>query len=222
MMNRIAIRLMVAGLLTAVGLWAQAPAEFVAASIKPAAPMANGRMMIGMRGGPGTPSPGQMTFNNVSLAQIMQRAYDVKSYQISGPDWMSSARFDISAKVPAGATKAQSNVMLQNLLADRFKLVLHHSTKESPIYVLLVAKGGPKLKESAKESTDDAAAAVSARRSAGHGRPGTRDDGQRRKAAVAARHPERHSDDNRRGSDDGPGRKNKNDLERSDHRGVCE
>jgi len=71
----------------------------------------------------------------------------VKSYQVSGPDWMSSARFDLSAKVPAGATKAQSNVMLQNLLADRFKLVLHHSTKESSIYALLVAKGGPKLPE---------------------------------------------------------------------------
>jgi len=49
--------------------------------------------------------------------------------------------------------------MLQNLLADRFKLVLHHSAKESSIYALLVAKGGPKLKESAKESTDDAIAA---------------------------------------------------------------
>src|SRR5260370_13622677 len=72
---------------------------------------------------------------------------------------MSSARFDISAKVPAGTTKAQSRVMLQNLLTDRFKLVLHHSKKESSIYVLLVAKGGPKLKESAKESTDGAVAA---------------------------------------------------------------
>jgi len=158
-MNQIVKRMMVAGLLNAVGLWAQAPTEFVAASIKPAAPMEIGRMMIGMRGGPGTPSPGQMTFTNVSLADIVQRAYDVKSYQVSGPDWMSSARFDLSAKVPAGATKAQSNVMLQNLLADRFKLVLHHSTKESSIYALLVAKGGPKLKESAKESTDDAVAA---------------------------------------------------------------
>ena len=105
MMNQIAKRLMLAGMLSAVGLCAQAPAEFVVASIKPAAPMENGRMMIGMRGGPGTPSPGQMTFTNVSLAQIMQRAYDVKSYQISGPDWMSSARFDISAKVPAGAKR---------------------------------------------------------------------------------------------------------------------
>ena len=159
MMNPIAKRLIVAGLLTAVGSWAQAPVEFVAASIKPAAQMENGRMMIGMRGGPGTPSPGQMTFNNVSLAQMIQRAYDMQSYQISGPDWMSSARFDMAAKVPVGATKAQSNVMLQHLLADRFKLILHHSTKESSVYALLVAKGGPKLKESPKESADDAAAA---------------------------------------------------------------
>jgi uncharacterized protein (TIGR03435 family) len=156
-MSQIAKGLMLAGLLTAVGLWAQAPTEFEAASIKPAAPMEKN---IGMRGGPGTPSPGQMTFTNVSLAQIIERAYGVKSYQLSGPDWMSSARFDISAKVPAGATKAQSNVMLQNLLADRFKLILHHSTKESSIYVLLVAKGGPKLKESSKESTDGAASAL--------------------------------------------------------------
>ena len=64
----------------------------------------------------------------------------------------------MAAKVPAGATKAQSNVMLQNLLAERFKLVLHHSTKEWSIYGLLVAKGGPKLKESPKESADDAVA----------------------------------------------------------------
>ena len=55
MMNRIAIRPMVAGLLTAVGLWAQAPAEFEAASIKPAAPMAPGRMTIGFGEVPGRP-----------------------------------------------------------------------------------------------------------------------------------------------------------------------
>ena len=53
MMNQIAKRLMLAGLLTAAGLWAQAPTEFVAASIKPAAPMEPGRMMIGMREVPG-------------------------------------------------------------------------------------------------------------------------------------------------------------------------
>src|SRR5437764_12337369 len=109
-MNQIAKRRMLAGLLTAVGLWAQAPAEFEVASIKPAAPMGPGRMMIGVRGGPGTLSPGQMNFKNVSLAKLIELAYDVKDYQISGRDWMSSARFDISAKVPAGTTKAQSQV----------------------------------------------------------------------------------------------------------------
>ncbi len=121
---------------------------FEVASIKPAAPMEGGRMMVGIQGGPGTPKPGQMTFTNVSLNNILQQAYDVKDYQISGPAWMQSTRFDIEAKVPAGTTKEQSRIMLQNLLADRFKLTLHHSTKESSIYALLVAKGGPKLTES--------------------------------------------------------------------------
>ncbi len=150
-MKHIANRLALAGLLIAAGLYAQAPAEFEVASIKPAAPMPAGRMMVGMQGGPGTPSPAQMTFTNVSIADIMQQAYEVKGYQISGPAWLQSTRFDISAKVPAGATKEQSKIMLQHLLAERFKLVLHHSTKEESMYALLVAKGGPKLTESAKD-----------------------------------------------------------------------
>jgi len=133
--------------------------SFEVASIKPAAPMRPGQMMIGMSGGPGTPEPGQMTFTNVSLADLVQRAYDVKSYQVSGPGWLESVRFDMEAKVPAGATKEQSKKMLQNLLAERFKLSLHHSTKESSIYALLVAKGGPKLKEASQNPADDPNAA---------------------------------------------------------------
>jgi uncharacterized protein (TIGR03435 family) len=123
--------------------------SFEVASIKPAAPMENGRIMVGVRGGPGTGDPGQMIFTNVSLSDLIRIAYDVKDYQIQGPSWMGSARFDIQAKVPAGATKPQSLAMVQNLLADRFKLTLHHSSKEESIYALVVAKGGPKLKESA-------------------------------------------------------------------------
>ena len=122
--------------------------SFDVASIKPAAPMTPGRMMIGFRGGPGTGDPGQMTFNNVSLKDLIQTAWDVKAYQIAGPNWLESERFDITAKVPKGATKAQSRLMLQNLLEERFKLKLHHSTREMPIYALVVAKNGPKLKES--------------------------------------------------------------------------
>lgn len=126
--------------------------SFEVASIKPAAPMQSGRIMVGSRGGPGTGEPGQITFTNSSIADLIQSAYDVKSFQVTGPGWLETERFDVIAKVPAGATKAESRIMLQHLLADRFKLVLHRSTKESSLYALLVAKGGPKLKESATES----------------------------------------------------------------------
>jgi uncharacterized protein (TIGR03435 family) len=140
------IRFLTVGFICCCCVFAQ---SFDVASIKPAAPMENGRIMVGMRGGPGTNDPGQMIFTNMSVSDLIRTAYDLKDYQIQGPSWMGSARFDIQAKVPAGATKAQSLVMLQNLLAERFKLTLHHSTKEESIYALVVAKGGPKLKESA-------------------------------------------------------------------------
>jgi uncharacterized protein (TIGR03435 family) len=131
--------------------------SFEVASIKPAAPMQPGRIMVGSRGGPGTGEPGQITFTNSSIADLIQSAYDVKSFQVTGPGWLQTERFDVIAKVPAGATKAESRIMLQHLLADRFKLVLHRSTKESSIYALVVAKGGPKLTESAKPADAEAA-----------------------------------------------------------------
>jgi uncharacterized protein (TIGR03435 family) len=77
----------------------------------------------------------------------------VKGFQISGPGWLDSERYDIVAKVPRGATKEQFMGMLQNLLAERFKLTLHREKKDLPMYALVVGKNGPKL----KESVDDAA-----------------------------------------------------------------
>jgi uncharacterized protein (TIGR03435 family) len=135
---------------------------FEVASVKPSAPMTDGRIRVMMRGGPGSPDPGQLTYTNVSLKNILQNAYNVKGYQISGPGWLDSQRFDIAAKIPKGATKEQFQKMLQNLLAERFKLVLHHETKDLPMYALVVGKNGPKLKESAKEDPAAAAAAASA------------------------------------------------------------
>jgi uncharacterized protein (TIGR03435 family) len=127
---------------------------FDVASIKPAAQQPMGRMMMGTRGGPGTSDPGQVRFMNMSLDLLIANAYDVKTYQISGPSWMGGARFDVTAKVPEGATKEQYQVMLQNLLADRFKLVAHKEKKQLPIYALMIGKGGPKLKESAAAPAD--------------------------------------------------------------------
>jgi uncharacterized protein (TIGR03435 family) len=127
---------------------------FEAASIKPAAPQTGMGMRVMMRGGPGSPDPGQITYSNVSLKNVVMTAYGVKGYQISGPKWLDSERFDIVAKIAMGATKEQFQMMLQNLLAERFKLAVHRETKELPIYALVVGKGGPKL----KESVDDSAA----------------------------------------------------------------
>ena len=121
---------------------------FEVASIKPAAPMQPGRMMIGTRGGPGTADPGHLNYSNVSLKNILVNAYGINGYQISGPAWLDSERFDVVAKVPEGATKDQVKIMLQNLLKERFHLAIHHETKELPMYALVVGKSGPKMKES--------------------------------------------------------------------------
>jgi uncharacterized protein (TIGR03435 family) len=92
---------------------------------------------------------------------LMVQAYGVESYQLTIPSSMENERFDISAKVPEGTTKDQFNLMLQNLLAERFKLKIHREQKEGQIYELTVNKGGAKVKESAppepaKEAAADA------------------------------------------------------------------
>jgi uncharacterized protein (TIGR03435 family) len=104
---------------------------------------------MGTRGGPGTSDPGQITWSNATLKTLLTTAYAVKAYQVSGPGWIDTERYDIVAKVPSGATKEQVNVMWQNLLTERFKVTLHHESKEFQVEELVVAKGGPKLKESA-------------------------------------------------------------------------
>ncbi len=78
-------------------------------------------------------------------------AYQVEVYQVSGPAWLATERYEIVATVPAGATQEQVRVMWQNLLADRFGVVLHHESKEFQVEELVAAKNGPKLKESAED-----------------------------------------------------------------------
>ena len=142
--------------------FAQNPPEkpaFEVASIKPSEPpAAMGPRRIGAVGGPGTEDPGRVTYFGATLRMLLMNAYDVKRFQISGSAALDSERYDIVAKVPKDSSKEQVRLMLQNLLEERFKLVLHRETKELPAYELLVAKGGPKFKESAPppESADAA------------------------------------------------------------------
>ena len=101
-----------------------------------------------MRGGPGTSDTGQITFTNVTLLAVLLRAYNVKTYQVAGLGWLSSERYDIAAKIPPGTTNEQFNLMLQNLLAERFRLALHHETRELQGFDLVAGRNGPKLKAS--------------------------------------------------------------------------
>jgi uncharacterized protein (TIGR03435 family) len=116
---------------------------FEAASVKAADAGARRELM---EGGPGTGAPGQISYRSVSLSRLIQTAYGVKAYHVSGPDWMGTTRFDIVAKVPGGASKRQFGLMLQNLLAERFGLRIRHESRDLPGFELLAAKDGVKLK----------------------------------------------------------------------------
>jgi uncharacterized protein (TIGR03435 family) len=126
---------------------------FDVASVKVAAPPTpDGRGMIrigGPSGGPGTSDPGRVHYPYMTLKNLMTTAYEVKNFQVTGPAWLDTERFEISATMPPDTTKEQFHLMLQNLLAERFKLTLHRETKELPMYSLVVTKNGPKMKESA-------------------------------------------------------------------------
>jgi uncharacterized protein (TIGR03435 family) len=93
-------------------------------------------------------SPGTLTMRHVSLKSCIQWAYGLSGFQISGPGWLGSDRFDITAKVANPAKDDQLRLMLQSLLAERFKLALHRDQKEEQVYVLTVSKNGPKFHES--------------------------------------------------------------------------
>jgi uncharacterized protein (TIGR03435 family) len=117
--------------------------SFEVASLKPSTAGAMDSRTVS--GGPGTSSPGQITYTNQPLRQILMNAYGVKADQISGPGWLETERFDISAKVAAGTTNEQANVMMQNLLVDRFHLFLHCEPKEMDAYALTLGRTGAKL-----------------------------------------------------------------------------
>jgi uncharacterized protein (TIGR03435 family) len=130
-------------------LRADDPAAFEVASVKPSVKPPNGSQgwtMVKMSGGPGTPDPTRIDYQNVSMNNLITRAYGISHWQLSGPDWMGGENFDITAKVPAGATREQFAAMLQNLLAERFKLQVHRESKEMAMYSLTVGKSGLKLK----------------------------------------------------------------------------
>lgn len=144
-----------AALAVTVSLFSQTSANspaFEVASVKPTG--AQTRMGSGLFTYPG----GRVVASNCALDYLIQQAFDVQSFQVTGgPGWIHNDRFDIEAKPPESSLSSKANPfniklppndeqrqMMQTLLADRFQLKYHVETKEGPVYIL--AKGNKPLK----------------------------------------------------------------------------
>lgn len=89
-----------------------------------------------------------------SLWGLIRQAYRLEAYQnLVGPDWMKDAWFEVIAKLPDGSNKDQIPEMLQTLLTDRFRLVMHWESKAEPVYLLTVGKEGQRLTLAESDAT---------------------------------------------------------------------
>ena len=130
--------------------------EFEVASIRPAQPTGQERVDIGVH-----LDGSQARIASFSIQDLVGMAYRVKRYQVTGPDWTSSERFNLSATLPAGSTTSQIPEMLQALLADRFQLKMHREKKDLPVYALVMGKPPLKLQESASSEPTEPKGVVS-------------------------------------------------------------
>src|SRR5215813_10423272 len=146
-------------LLFALIVWfgqAVVPPVFEVASIKEALPLSiensqAGQFHVGMH-----INGSRADYGFMSLADLIPYAYRVKRYQLSGPGWMNEGRWDILAKIPADQPDDRAPEMMQNLLAERFKLAIHRENREQSVYALVIGNGTLKIKEAAAEEEDTA------------------------------------------------------------------
>ena len=136
------------GLLCAAA-WAQSPAaqkpahpDFEVASVRPAGPIDQG-VTVGVH-----IDGAQVRWNSMALKDMVRIAYQVKDFQVAGPEWIAAERYDIAATIPKGVTRDDFPEMLQRLLADRFQMKVHREQRELPVYALVITKGGLKAQES--------------------------------------------------------------------------
>jgi uncharacterized protein (TIGR03435 family) len=129
--------------------------SFEVASIKPSDPNPTNPSWIGM-----SADRALVTYTNITLRDCIRAAYRVRDFQVVGPEWINNARFEITAKLPAGASADQIPEMLQSLLVERFKLAFRRDTKEQPVYALTIGKDGPKLKAAERRTDAQSATAV--------------------------------------------------------------
>ena len=122
-----------------------ATASFEVASVKP---NNSGDQTSGTHSQPG----GSLAATNVTLKSVIANAYEVRTFQVDGPGWLDTTRFDITARAPEGTSDSLRPAMLRTLLATRFGLVAHFDTRERSVYALVLLRSdgrlGPQLKKS--------------------------------------------------------------------------
>jgi uncharacterized protein (TIGR03435 family) len=129
-------------------LGAQVRPQFEVAAIKPAGDL-TGNIILGLNA-----DGSQVHISWASLTDLVNMAYRVKRYQISGPAWLSSDHFDVVAKIPDGFNQRNVPEMLQSMLQDRFGLKSHREKKEYSVYTLGLSKPDPNLKEVTPPGTE--------------------------------------------------------------------
>ncbi len=94
-------------------------------------------------------APGGFSLKYASLRDMIRAAYGVREFEIvGGPDWIDSDHYDVESKARGVPAFQMHVVVVQAVLKDRFKLKFHRETRELPVYVLTVAKGGPRMRQS--------------------------------------------------------------------------
>lgn len=120
----------------------QKPLEFEVASIRPSAEQPVGEGQAGLQ-----VTQSQLRVVGLPLRIYISIAHKIRTWQVSGPSWLSSTRYDISATLPDGAAAQQVPDMLRTLLTQRFELKTHLEAREADVFELEVARSGLTLKQ---------------------------------------------------------------------------
>ncbi len=146
------MRVLLAFMLFTAGIAANASAQkgspdahlprFEVASVKPAA--ASGSQTLADLDRAFAGVGGRVDLLGVNLAYLILRVFNLRSDQLSGPTWLSSAFYDIAAVAPPGTAKEQIPLMLQDLLAERFQLKFHRESPMTSVYALICGPDGCK------------------------------------------------------------------------------
>lgn len=128
---------------------AQTPSasQFEVASVRPSATSGPNAVTVGLH-----LDGAQVRITSLAMRDYIAMAYRVRQYQVEGPDWITSEKFDVSAKLPAGSNSDQIPEMVAAMLTERFQLKFHRASKDLPIYALIVGKPPLGLHESAPDA----------------------------------------------------------------------